>query len=555
MRKFLSYFVFSLAIVSPLHAQNVNGLYSGVAQTLSYIQQQYVYVPLPQATITVCYYPASFPAPGLPCTNLAQLYANATTATPAPSQFAADTQGNFFFWAPIGYYQFTITSVPGNVTTGPYSVVISPGSGGGGGGGAVFPFPGLVYATSNSAGTVATSSQIVAAVNNLPVTQFLPALLPTATTSSLGLVQPDGVSVTINSQGVISSVPPNVTIPATSFVLKGTGVANVATAAAPGTDYVIPSGSITGTSSNLSGTPTLPNGTAATTQTTGDNSSKIATDAFVLANSSGSPSFSTIAAGTNPNALLVSGTLGVTGPGKINSTSVNSNTFPASGGFTQGGIPYFSSTTAVSSSGGLTQYGVVLGGGASSSPTSTGADANPLHVLLAGSPPTFGAITASMVPTLNQNTTGTAANLLGCTPVPSVAGSVCIYNGSGWALLQGNNVGTSSLTENSSGVPSWSPVGTATIASGTAAMPTTLITSPNCSSAVTVTATGVVTTDRIIYTPNSDPTSTTGYAPSSTGSLYIWAYPTAGNVNFKLCNQTGASVTPGALALNWSVVR
>lgn len=39
-----------------------------------------------------------------------------------------------------------------------------------------------------------------------------------------------------------------------------------------------------GTAANLSGTPALPNGTTATTQTAGDNTTKLATDAFVLAN-------------------------------------------------------------------------------------------------------------------------------------------------------------------------------------------------------------------------------------------------------------------------------
>ena len=42
--------------------------------------------------------------------------------------------------------------------------------------------------------------------------------------------------------------------------------------------------STTGTAANLSGTPALPNGTTATTQSAADNTTKIATDAFVLAN-------------------------------------------------------------------------------------------------------------------------------------------------------------------------------------------------------------------------------------------------------------------------------
>jgi hypothetical protein len=97
--------------------------------------------------------------------------------------------------------------------------------------------------------------------------------------------------------------------------------------------------------------------------------------------------------------------------------------------------------------------------------------------------------------------------------------------------------------------------GGVTIASGTAALGTSLITTGACASVVTVSATGTLTTDVIVYTPNADPTGVTGYAVSATGSLYIWAYPTANNVNFKVCNNTAGSLTPSALTLNWRVAR
>lgn len=96
---------------------------------------------------------------------------------------------------------------------------------------------------------------------------------------------------------------------------------------------------------------------------------------------------------------------------------------------------------------------------------------------------------------------------------------------------------------------------TVTVASGTAAMPTSAIASGVCSTVVTVVATGVATTDTIQSTFNGDPTATTGYAPTTGGTLYIYAYPTAGNVNYKLCNNTSASITPGAATLNFRVVR
>lgn len=93
------------------------------------------------------------------------------------------------------------------------------------------------------------------------------------------------------------------------------------------------------------------------------------------------------------------------------------------------------------------------------------------------------------------------------------------------------------------------------VASGTATMGTGAITSGTCATVVTVAATGVATTDVIQATPNTDPTAVTGYGPSASGSLYIQAYPTANNVNFKVCNNTSGAITPAALTLNWRVSR
>ena len=96
---------------------------------------------------------------------------------------------------------------------------------------------------------------------------------------------------------------------------------------------------------------------------------------------------------------------------------------------------------------------------------------------------------------------------------------------------------------------------TRTIASGTAALGTAAISSGACATAVSATATGTATTDTIGWGFSGDPTSTTGYQASANGMLTIIAYPTSGNVNFKVCNNTAASVTPGAVTLNWKVFR
>lgn len=96
---------------------------------------------------------------------------------------------------------------------------------------------------------------------------------------------------------------------------------------------------------------------------------------------------------------------------------------------------------------------------------------------------------------------------------------------------------------------------TVTIASGSSALGTSLIASGACASAVTGTATGTATTDNIMADFNADPTSTTGYSPTTNGMLAIIKYPTSNTVNFKVCNNTSASITPGAITLNWRVTR
>ena len=93
------------------------------------------------------------------------------------------------------------------------------------------------------------------------------------------------------------------------------------------------------------------------------------------------------------------------------------------------------------------------------------------------------------------------------------------------------------------------------VASGAKTLNTTTVTTGTCGAAQTATATGVVTTDAIGVTFAADPTSTTGYQASTSGMLVIVPYPTANTVNFKVCNNTASDITPGAVTLNWQVLR
>ncbi len=94
---------------------------------------------------------------------------------------------------------------------------------------------------------------------------------------------------------------------------------------------------------------------------------------------------------------------------------------------------------------------------------------------------------------------------------------------------------------------------TTTIASGTAALNTNPISANACDTPVTIAATGVLTTDYIMADFNGNPTGSLGYEPGS--MLTIVKYPTSGNVNFLVCNNTANSITPAAETINWRVVR
>ena len=167
---------------------------------------------------------------------------------------------------------------------------------------------------------------------------------------------------------------------------------------------------------------------------------------------------------------------------------------------------------------------------------------------------------------------GTAGGVLsGNYPNPAIAssanlgtpGTLVLTNATGLpaaqvlsgALANGMTATTQTGGSNDTKVATDAYVDTHFIANGTATLGTGAISSAACATAVTVAATGVATTDIINFTPNADISGVTGYAPSTGGTLFIYAYPTANNVNFKVCNNTSASITPGAVTLNWKVTR
>ncbi len=159
---------------------------------------------------------------------------------------------------------------------------------------------------------------------------------------------------------------------------------------------------------------------------------------------------------------------------------------------------------------------------------------------------------------------GAYFNLSGSNAVSAGTGNTCTPSATtGCLVLVGaarpSAPAAGSLNVNLSGLLEWY-TGAAwrasgPVASGAKALATGAISSAACTSAQTDTATGTLTTDTVVASFNGDPTGVTGYVPLTAGMLTIIAYPTADTVNFKVCNNTTGSITPGAITLNWRVVR
>lgn len=158
--------------------------------------------------------------------------------------------------------------------------------------------------------------------------------------------------------------------------------------------------------------------------------------------------------------------------------------------------------------------------------------------------PTSGAVVASL--NLGRANTWTAAQSFPASGIKLKGSST------GYTTFASANASATNYTLT---FPAITSTVSTTIASGAKALATGAISSGACTTAQTDTATGALTTDSISASFSADPTSTTGYSATTNGMLTIIAYPTADTVNLKVCNNTSASITPGAVTINWRVVR
>jgi hypothetical protein len=151
-----------------------------------------------------------------------------------------------------------------------------------------------------------------------------------------------------------------------------------------------------------------------------------------------------------------------------------------------------------------------------------------------------------VTPALGTPVSGVLTNATGLPAASVVSG----------ALVNGMAATTQTAASNDTKLATDAYVDGHFIANGTFVLGTSAIGSGSCATVVTVSASGVATTDVVGVGFNSDPTAVTGYGASATGAvLTIYPYPTSNNVNVKVCNSSGSSITPSAMTLNWKVTR
>jgi len=311
----------------------------------------------------------------------------------------------------------------------------------------------------------------------------------------------------------VASKSPNLPKSATLLGTNSGGIAQAATTTGTGTTAVL------SVSPALTGSPTAP------TQAASDNSTKIASTAYVTTG------ISNAIAGVNPAvAVLAASTANIAGT----YTSVGSgigDTFlvTATGAFTLDGI-------AINTIG----QRVLL------KDQSTGLQNGVYTATIVGTTGVSPLFTRAL-----DYDTPSDINSTGAIPVQSGT----VNTTTSWLLTSTvNNVGTDALTYVQFSI---NPTKiTQTIGTpGTISLPTGALASGACSSASTLAATGALTTDNVLCDFNADPTGVTGYAPSANGGLFLYKYITAGQINVKQCNNTSASITAGAATLQCRVVR
>jgi hypothetical protein len=265
-----------------------------------------------------------------------------------------------------------------------------------------------VTTNANLTGPITSSGNATAVASQTGTgTKFVMDTSPTLVTPVIGAAT--GTSLSVSGQ--LTSTVATGTAPL--VVSSTTQVANLKAATAGNADTVTTNANLTGVITSVGNTTSINSQTGTGSKFVVDTSPTLVTPVIGAATgtslSVSGQLTSTASTGTAP--LVVSSTtrvanLNVATAGNAdtvttnanltgdvtsvgNTTTYNNTVGVAKGGTgitsgTSGGVPYFSGTSSIASSGALAQYGVVLGGGAAAAPVTLSPDASASKVLKSG---------------------------------------------------------------------------------------------------------------------------------------------------------------------------
>jgi hypothetical protein len=290
--------------------------------------------------------------------------------------------------------------------------------------------------------------------------------------------------------------------------------------------------------------------------------SGVAITGFQYDSTSGVPTAATAAQA----ATLIQGLSGCNVTGNV-FTPEGSDCVPQSGGggggisgLTTGVIPQAGSSTSIVNSSpqldnGLTNVSTLTYAGTGGFTTSAGplTAGNPsggvgssLFLTQEGTAPSGLSISGEDNCYASSTQHGVLCNFNAGSTLPLVQGATTVVSGH-LAVWSGTNGGQ--LVDGGA-VPSGSGPSNTTITVGTTAVPANSCL-PTNSTFYTATMTGLATTMTLQFTPNASIASATGWEPSG-ATLYFNAYPSSGTLNWQVCNNSSASITPASTTWNVS---
>jgi hypothetical protein len=415
--------------------------------------------------------------------------------------------------------------------------------------------------------------QTQATEGNRPTASTSDTAIGVAKTGYLGLRAPSGVCSGINMlfastdtyQECLSATAKTFTVPITTTAVSISGAPAGSFVKADGSGYGTPSGSGGGTVTGVgltmpayltvSGSPITTNGTLAVTGTSE------AANYFLAAPNGSSGAMSpraivaadvpTLNQSTTGNAATATA-LAVTpsqcsggefATGVAASGNANCGTPSGSGtviSFSAGNLsPLF--TTSVATAASTPALSFSLSNAAQNSvfagPASGGSGAPSFQTA-----PTISAANMTSFPTLNQSTTGNASTATSLASTPGQCSN-------GYYATGVTATGVANCAQVAYSQVSGAPAGAVSDIQITVG--TTAIGANSCSSEFTAAMTGLTAAMSVKFTPATDFHTTTGWSAAGP-ALYFFPVPTAGTLDYYVCNNSSSSVTPGANT-TWNV--